>query len=148
LEYSFLGGKQIRQFSREPKYLTYPRPEMASRDIQVSPYSVSTLVLVEDFRSALKVSNYVDCLAMGGVHPTDVLLKEIVTGPHDKFIVWLDNDNQAVIAAARSLEKRLAALGKNVVRVPPSTVTMDPKEVPFFTIQRYLDEMNVLLNQV
>ena len=126
-------GYQARRLegaeSGVPKYITYvPRKYKGSTCFMaygpmVSP---STLVLVEDALSAIKVSRYHDSIAVltATVSP-DVMAFAAITS-YSRVVVALDNDNPTVRVNAGKAVKQLRAWG---VEAELTTCEADPKEL-------------------
>ena len=109
-----------RSLTDRPKWMKYGN----SKGI-VYPYrtcNTEELVLVEDCISAIRVSQFKDCLSLSGTSIKEGM--EDVISSHKKLIIWLDGD----IAGIRGAEKirREFKLYKDV-RVINTKV--DPKEL-------------------
>lgn len=150
LGYLHVGGTQYRFFGKDAplKYRTVKsqgdtkdfsifNPSKNRRLLQL-PYrkGLRPLILVEDARSALKLSNYCPTIALGGVNPSEKFMSDLIgfLSKDTEIIVWLDNDNPEVIKVSRQLADRLKAVGFMAYRVSEGQCTLDPKEVAWEAI--------------
>lgn len=81
--------------------------------------------IVEDMFSCIRVSKYVNGLALLGNSISDKALLKVIK-KNDKFLVYLDHDNRQVIMNTIQIRERLHLLGK-YAKVISSEV--DPKEL-------------------
>ena len=115
-----------------PKYMTYTsRPQDY---YLVLDQDMPTVVLVEDYISALKCSRYVASAALFGVSLKDGMLARLVRS-YSKFLIFLDDDNTQVRLAARKIKKRLDIFGECCII---EGVGYDPKECDDATLKRLL----------
>jgi hypothetical protein len=91
------------------------------------------VVLVEDFLSAAKCRRVVSSAALFGTSVRDGLLARLV-GNHDKFLIFLDNDNAQVKSAARKIKKRLQIFGECAI----IEAYKDPKDHTTEELERLL----------
>ena len=116
----FSGGSLVGYQTRKvydddggPKYATYARDSSLfylhthPRGVDATP----VCVVVEDMLSAIKCRRFVSSAALFGVSLKDTLLGGLVRH-HSKFLIFLDDDNLQVRAAARKLKKRLDIFGE------------------------------------
>ena len=155
ISYTHLGGWQYRFFGKDAPLKYRSKPDIGNlgnsffttyalegpKPLLVADHNNHVpLVLVEDFRSALKLSNYCCALAIGSTNMSEELvakfIEEIPT--ESPVIVWLDNDNQQVITASSKLQGRFIALGYRTYRVTSAVCTKDPKEVSWQDIYEIL----------
>ena len=118
-----------RSLDKHPKWIKYGNPKGI-----VYPYrtdNTEELVLVEDCISAIRVSQFKDCLSLSGTSIKEGMDK--IIQPHKKILIWLDGD----IAGIRGAEKirREFKLYKDV-RVINSK--RDPKELTNKEIHGFL----------
>ena len=111
----------------------------------VSPREKSTLVIVEDYFSAIRIAESDDtlhALPLAGVHYDTMQLAQIMQRElYKKVIVWLDNDSAVVIAKARSLVTDLQFICDDRVQVKIVSKDIDPKYVqPPKLLLTYLEE--------
>ena len=85
----------------------------------------STIVLVEDTVSGIKVARFFPTLVLNGTSLQDHHLKYIISGNFSCFYVWLDDDNPIVQKNALKIKKTLDKLGVCTV---VHTDGKDPKE--------------------
>ena len=111
-----LLGYQTRRIYDDdegPKYATYTvNPSLFY--LHTHPVGVDATpvcVVVEDMLSAIKCRRFVSSAALFGVSLKDTLLGEMVR-QHSKWLIFLDDDNLQVKAAARKLKKRLDIFGE------------------------------------
>jgi hypothetical protein len=115
---------QARKFPEsKPKYMTYGDSKSLYDPLGASP-GRSRLVLVEDYVSALKVSEIAPALPLGGVAIKDDHLSYLLN-KYDTFDIMLDNDNSQVKRNQVKLLNKLSGFTRNVRIIP---VTKDPKE--------------------
>jgi|ETNvirnome_2_130_1030620.scaffolds.fasta_scaffold00136_23 hypothetical protein len=101
-----------------------------SKNVVVDPFTYgrtsahSTLTIVEDYLSAVRVGAFTDSLALRGINLNNKQLKHILD-IYDKYIIMLDNDNQQVRLAQTNLLTRFRSFGKEAVI---SYVDKDPKD--------------------
>jgi len=135
----YLAGElvsyQMRRFPNEggPKYIT--RGDSNSHyDALRGPTRGSLCVLVEDYVSALKVSQIASAFPLGGTAMKDTQLRHLLQD-YDKFVVMLDNDNWQVKMNQMKLAKRIGVYTQQVYVEP---MVKDPKE-------HSLDELKLIL---
>lgn len=115
-------GEQRKPFRPgAPKYITDGSME---HDIIVSRKPSNTVVVVEDLRSAYKISRDYNVLPLMGTNLQDFHVNKLHSFNPVKVVVWLDNDNSTVVKHARNIRNRLNATGLNVSRV---VSIVDPK---------------------
>ena len=97
-----------------------------------------TLVLVEDYISAIRVSDHYPCMPLFGSNcSTNVL--ESISRSFNKVVVWLDSDK---LDNARKIAQKASMVGLDArVCYTPK----DPKEYPSETIKNYLEVFNEAL---
>lgn len=85
----------------------------------------STLVIVEDPISAMKVARHHKAICLFGTSFTHEVLLQVVSIDCDKIVIWLDNDNWRVVRARNKIKKKL----NSVLTIPVECVTdrEDPK---------------------
>jgi hypothetical protein len=107
-----------------PKYTTVKLMSDFNRPIH---FEVSdTLVIVEDYLSAIKVARAgVGAYCLWGSHlPTTDMLSMAAKDGYKKILVWLDNDNKIVDTKAQIIYTTLSSLGADTYI---NTVNSDPK---------------------
>lgn len=148
-----LVGYQARPFSDSTvynttsKYITYIYKELYTStsnivlDIFTNKNSkdiCTTLVLVEDYISALKVVNGTDTcdsLPLLGCNLTKGTLQSILTGGYEKVQVALDNDNNEVRRSQAKIVRELSAY------LPVRSVLLDkdPKKYLYAELEELFD---------
>lgn len=114
---------QTRKFpASKPKYLTYGDSTSLYDPIRGSTRG-STLVLVEDYLSCLKVSQITPAFALNGTGLKDTQLSYLLKD-WKRFVIMLDNDNWQVKQHQLSLHKRIATFAYSDI----VEVHKDPKE--------------------
>ena len=89
----------------------------------------TTLVMVEDCLSAIKVARQVDCMPLlTSTLPTKDLVA--VAGLYDAFLIWLDGN---MYHKAQKIARKLQMLGKEARAI---YTKLDPKEYDNLTIQK------------
>jgi hypothetical protein len=119
----FFDGKgfiEARSLTKTPKVLTYgTKPEMCFPDW---PSITSTIVLVEDVISALKVGYVHPCVPLFGSHISNRLINIIETNKYN-VLIWLDKDK---IKEAKTFRDKFRAKGLN------SGVIFTPKDPKYY----------------
>ena len=87
--------------------------------------SKSSVVIVEDALSCIRVGRHLPCIALMGTHLSDIMLSYLIAKRFKHFIVFLDDDNPEVKWRQQDLHKRLSMFGKVAVAHTDGT---DPKE--------------------
>lgn len=132
-----LVAYQTRRFPPDdgPKYLT--RGDSNSPyDALRGPVGGDTCVLVEDYVSALKVSQIVPACPLGGTMIRDSQMRHLLKD-YSRFIIMLDNDNWQVKMNQVKLAKRLGTYSSKVFVL---SVTKDPKEYTLSELQKMLED--------
>ncbi len=134
-----LIGYQVRMDEGSPrKYVTYGivtnRLYHATDGFTYHPKAVRCACVVEDYVSAEKVAHIMPAVAMMGSYLHDEPLSALI---HlDKVYVFLDNDNDQIIAERGRIANRLRTFGVDVTIVESDG--RDPKEFS-------LDELREML---
>jgi hypothetical protein len=97
----------------------------------------SSLVLVEDSLSAIRVGESNPVISLCGTNLSDDLFVKISKLGYTKFIVWLDSDDPG-FAAALKMRKRLNLLGESII----VQTKKDPKAYSDNDIKRSLCDIN------
>lgn len=71
----------------------------------------TTLVLVEDLLSSIKVGRYADCIPLFSTSLSDKTLAYISAQGYKEVLVWLDNDKPQVIKDAQRIVRRIENIG-------------------------------------
>lgn len=135
-----LCGYQSRRLSPSdprPKYLTYVNDRDRMWYYTEPDSSVATsnvVVIVEDMLSAIVCSRYVSALALFGTSIKDSALQYIID-KHNKFLIFLDDDNAQVRAAQRKLQRRLDTFSECVTI---RGIGCDPKDCDDATLKGLL----------
>lgn len=108
------GPKYISYGLHGEKYLYCQHEEPAS-----------TLVVCEDYLSAVKCYRYADSVALLGIAMPDEVMDKVLKHDYDRVVVWLDHDNTHVTKQERKLVRRLEMYVNNVVYIKNT----DPKKV-------------------
>lgn len=137
----FLEGElvafQVRKFPEsKPKYRTYGNTKgiYDALEPRERPYKRTSLVLVEDMLSALKVARIAPAFALGGTAIKDDQLLHLLRR-YSSFVIMLDNDNWQVKANQTKLYKRLSSFTRDVCTVE---VNKDPKEHSLEALERLI----------
>ena len=85
----------------------------------------STVCIVEDKLSAIKVGRYADAVALGNASIDDGNLLKLVS-EYDNFLIFLDHDNPQVIKNELKIKRRLDLVARGVVKYIKAD--RDPKE--------------------
>jgi hypothetical protein len=123
----------VHKHDTAPKYLTVRNRD--APNVHSDGKSASTIVLVEDTISGIKVSRYFPTLVLNGTNLQDYQLKYIISGNYSQFYVWLDDDNPIVQKNALKIKRTLDKLGTCTVI---HTEGKDPKEHTDVEIQEIL----------
>lgn len=91
-----------------------------------------TVVLVEDVVSALRVSEHMNCICLGGTNLTD-FVKEFIIGSYENVIVFLDGDDAGRNAAEKIRKELKLYCNVRVIRAK-----RDPKEMSNLQLKRWL----------
>lgn len=128
---------QARRFPYEggPKYVTYGDSQSLYDPIRGSTGG-STLVLVEDYLSGLKVSQIAPAFVLNGTGLKDAQLSSLLK-EYSKFVIMLDNDNWQVKSAQMKLHKRISTYAKACSVVE---LDKDPKEYSVAELQTILQD--------
>jgi hypothetical protein len=117
-----------------PKYLSYGDSNSPYDALQ-GPEGGSTVVLVEDMLSALKVSQIASACHLGGTSMKEPLMKHLLQ-KYNKFIIMLDNDNWQVRTNQIKLLRKLSTYAQAYI-VP---IDKDPKEFAISELRMLLEE--------
>jgi len=133
-----LVAYQTRRFPPDdgPKYLTRGDSNSPYDALQ-GPVKGDTCVLVEDYMSALKVSQIVSACQLGGTMIRDSQMRHLLKD-YSRFIIMLDNDNWQVKMNQVKLARKLGVYSSKVDII---SLDMDPKE-------HKLSELKALLENV
>jgi hypothetical protein len=134
---NLIGYQTSRLLSTDnkPKYLTYVNDRENFYLVLSCSSGVSTsVVVVEDFLSAVVCSRYCDSAALMGTSMKDTLLARLA-GRYDKYLIFLDDDNDQVRAAQRKIQRRLQCFGNAVIL---SGTGKDPKDCDDVTLRGLL----------
>lgn len=130
-----LLGFQARYYGDDdlPKYITRYKndSDLWAYFTCDDSHSLDGCVIVEDMFSAIRCANDIDSVALLGTEMGDKCLDH-VTNIHDKFLVFLDDDNLNVKKKAVVIKNRLTMIGKSV-KIFTSCGT-DPKEYSTHTL--------------
>jgi len=96
-------------------------------------YNNGSVCLVEDVVSAVKVSQVMDCIALGGTILKENVYSHIGMSGYSKVYIFLDPD-QAGRNGAEKIRKRLALLTESVI----IRGKKDPKELPIVALEELL----------
>ena len=137
----FLWGYQGRYFGSDPKH-----PKWTSKGnyknlgkVYHPPLTTpkdSSIILVEDVISAIKISRTTPCLCLFGSFVDLNKICTIYKEKHPKnFIIWLDKDKEK--------ESRLYSLQLNKIGIPTSVIstTLDPKSYSSNEIEQELNKI-------
>lgn len=83
-----------------------------------------TVVIVEDYLSAIKVGKTTNAYALMGVHLSDEAMLELLASNYTRWAIWLDNDNRQVKRRQLVLKNRLSNYGECAI----IHTNHDPKE--------------------
>lgn len=75
----------------------------------------STVVLVEDTLSAIRVAELYDAIALLGVNIKPAVLSHILRSGYKRAVIFLDGDNTTVRLQARKIAKRLSWLDTKLI---------------------------------
>ena len=109
-------GFQVKYFDRKQRYTTVHRGQrqlMFTHLCDGIEGLGTPVVIVEDLISAIRVVQavpHLDAFALLGSELNDQGLAQLVKY-HQKFIVWMDNDNDTVVSKAKQLYHRLSLFG-------------------------------------
>lgn len=128
---------QARKFPYDggPKYMTYGDSNSLYDPLKGSTGG-STLVLVEDYLSGLKVSQIAPAFVLNGTGLKDAQLSRLLQD-YSKFVIMLDNDNWQVKTAQMKLHKRISTYAKACSVVE---LERDPKEYGLADLQIILQD--------
>lgn len=143
------GAYQYRNFSPDAKlkYKTYG-PAMAPVIRRRGDGEVP-LVLVEDFRSAFKVSQVAPSVPILSTKVSDEMVARLIQFLNanrgiTSLVIWLDNDNRRVISDSIAMQDTLkSCLKVPVYRVKSSQCKRDPKELHLHSIEALIDEVRL-----
>lgn len=134
------GAYQVRHFDGKLKYEIVGKAD--ARIYYKEGQIAQPLVFVEDVRSAMKVSSYANAIPLLSTSMSDEMLAKLIDKQESftKVVVWLDNDNKEVNAAAHKLYAKLVKVLTVPVRlVNKQITTQDPKELKHHNIERILN---------
>ena len=123
---------QIRRFDMQPKYLTFGRTELdkqlpifgvENQDIK----NVDTVVVVEDYISAIRVSYVAHCMPLFGSH-LNLQTAAALSRKYKNLIIWLDADKYT---EAVKFYNQYCYLFEGCVAL---RTTMDPKQYAHYEI--------------
>lgn len=117
-----------------PKYLSYGDSNSPYDALQGSVVG-STVVLVEDMLSALKVSQIAPACHLGGTSLKEPLMRHLLQS-YNKFVIMLDNDNWQVRTNQIKLLRKLSTYAQAYI-VP---IDKDPKEFAISELRMLLEE--------
>lgn len=130
-------GYQVRSDYPNPKYYTSHDDRADSLwGFIASPSVDSTLVVVEDILSGIRVARVSDALVLFGNDIKTSAVGWLIENKYDKIMVWLDNDNGQVIRQAQKIKRRLDFLSHvSIIRHPT-----DPKNMSDADIQEAIHD--------
>lgn len=133
---------QIRRFNNTPKYLTFGKvanhiPVFGAENQDIT--DTKTVVLVEDYISAIRVAYFAHCMPLFGSHINSELATRL-SRMYDNLLIWLDADKYQ---ESISFYAKYSYLFKNCMTI---RTTMDPKEYAHYEINNKLKTHKELLN--
>lgn len=132
-----LVGYQTRKLfddDRGGKYLTFSRRPQDFHLVCDGGKHNTTVVIVEDYLSAIKCSRYAASAALFGVSLKDSMLARLAR-TYANYLIFLDDDNAQVRLAALKIKRRLTMFGECAII---SGVGCDPKECDDDTLKGLL----------
>lgn len=130
---SGFASRRLSEYDEKPKWLYFADGGIWQGVSPNDQKTDSTLVLVEDIVSAIKIRRLEDALALLKTTINVDTMTKLFAYKH--FIIWLDNDNRQVKLNQLKLANRLSTLG--TTRVVHST---DPKNLSMNEIREILYE--------
>jgi len=135
------GSVQYRYFDKDSKLKYQTFGSSLSSILRPGSITSLTLVLVEDYRSAVKVSQYTSAVPLLSTKMSDKLVQYIIEEQtrSNEVLVWLDNDNRRVVQDAEDLQRKLQQCLKiPVYRVKKADCSKDPKELNLYDLRNVI----------
>lgn len=130
----------LKGYQERRVFTTDPKPKYVTRSVDKQLFweynnANSTITIVEDILSAIRISKYTDSIALLRANVPDYIYKYIIVNNYINIIIWLDNDNYIVNKNKLIIKNKLDLLFDNVKVI---NIKEDPKNLPDSELEKIL----------
>ena len=112
------------------RYNTIPRRILSKgpKTPSISSIEASTIVLVEDYLSHIRVGELFDTACLWGTKASYDFLKSLL--PYTTILVWLDNDSQKEINSGQIAAKKICKMLESILRLERRRFGFGGRQLP------------------